>query len=385
MLDREEISELRKKHLNLEKRIRKIGERQCASVSKLSEALNDILENIEATVERDKELWNPDISTKIKLAKKGIKLSKKLKYFEAEVVKEFEAGNISQDIGKRFIAVIRHMQNNKMADAKKEFRYLLDIAQVNRDYEASKEEIEKKDAALRKKQLKAETLLKELSAIEKQSIDSDKVQRYEELLKDLQELEKIRTAYISSLCSKPITELLDDTDPMRDSIHVPEKEKMEEIRKFFSENPELGGYRAEKICELFDFNEKKLSHVCHDSVGFRRVIRGQGHFFETLRDLRQTKFLEVDDGDKSLAFYAEKNRKIVERIRILRKDKVSCKNEYEKKLWIGEKRKELSKYSKEGLEAELREAESLVEFLHSEPKEEKPGLFSRLTSFFKGS
>ena len=384
-MDKEEISKFKRTHYELEKRIGKIGKKQCASVARLSEELRDILENIESTIERDKSLWNPDINTKIKLAKRGAKLSKKLKYFEEEVVKEFYAGSISQDMGKKFIEVIRFMQNNKRADANRKFEHLLRVMELNRDYEMSKDEMEKKDGILRKKKQKIIALMEELSQVEGQTVDPDRVMRYEEFSKALQQLEETRGEYLSSLSSEPVAKLLDDSDSMRDYFAgMPGRKEMAEMKKFFSEYPELGSQRADHICDMLNFNEKKLSHVCQETTRFRKLIRENRNWFEKLSDLRQTKFLEVDDeNDKVLDFYSKKGAgKIVDRIRSLRKDKISCRSEYEKKLELNRKKKKLSAYSKDSLEAELRETDSLIEFLHSPPEDE--GLISRVASFFKG-
>ena len=378
---KKEISEFKEKHYELERRVEKVGRKQCISVSKLSDALKDIIDDIESTVERDKELWNPDISTKIKLAKKGIKLSKKLKYFEGDVVREFDAGNISQDIGKRFIAVIKAYQNNKKDDANRKFAYLLEIRELYMEYEASKQEMEKKEELLRKKQHKEIALLEELSQVQKATIDEGKVRSYEKFLKDMQELEKAREDHFSSLAAKPMTELLEQAESLRDYFTgMPGKEEMKEIRKFFSDYPDIGAYRIGQVCEMFDFNEKKLSHVCQETIRFRKVIKENRKWFEMLRDLEKTRFLDPAD-EKSLDFYSKNGAKIVERIRAF-KDREACKKEYERKLELEKKREELSGYSKDDLEAELRETESLLEFLHEKPEIEE-GLLSRISSFFK--
>ena len=381
MLDRKEISEFKKRHYSLEKRIGKIGRKQCASVTMLSKALKDIIDNIESTIERDKELWNPDISTKVKLAKRSLKLSKKLKYFEGDVVREFEAGNISQDIGKRFIAVIKDFKNNKKKDANRKFAYLLDIMELNRDYEESKQEMEKKEDLLRKKQQKIIALLEEFSRVENATIDEHKVRRYVEFLGDMKKLEKARADYLSSLGSKPMKELIGQAESLEDYFGDMPGE-MKEIRKFFSDYPKLGNYKIGQLCEMFGFNEKKLSHVCQETTRFRNVIAENRNWFEMLRDIEHKKFLEPDD-EKSLEFYSKNGLgKTVERIRSFKKDMASCKNEYEGKMGLEKKRKELSKHSKKDLEAELKETESLIEFLHAKPEIEED-LFSRISAFFR--
>ncbi len=390
MISREEISELKKKHHSLEKRVEKIGKRQCSGIVRLSEPLKELMDDIEATLEREKSLWNPDIVTKIKLAKKGARLTKKLKYFEEDVVREFENGNITEDIGRRFLVVTNHLRDTKLALAKKEFDYFQKILELSKEHEQSREEMEKKDRMLRKEQHRIESLLAEMSGLEKETVDPEKVRRHEELLENLEKLEGIREAYLSSLTSGPITHLLEIADSMRGVFpDLPAKEEVEGMKVFFSEYPALGSYKADQICELFDFSEKKLSHVCQETSRFKRMIMSNRKWFETARDLKRTDFLRADDEDeKAMEFYAEKSedaRKITERIKLLAKEKLSCKEEYEKKKRTEEKKKELSGCSKDSLEKELEEIEALLEFLHSdvEEKEARDGLLSKFSSFFK--
>jgi len=390
MMSKEEISEFKRAHHSLEKRIEKIEKKQRSAIVKLSELLKELMEHTESTHEREKSLWNPDISTKIKILKKGARLSKKLGYFEAGVMAEFENGNISEEIGRKFISITSLIKNNKMALAKKEFEHFQKIIELSKEYERSKEEMEKKERIIRKEQQRIKKLLAEISWLEKKTVNLEKARRYEELLKNLEKLEKIRTTYLSSLSSEPITELLGDADSMRDYFpDLPRKEEVDKMKIFFSEYPALGKYEVSQICELFNFSEKKLSHICPETSEFKRIILGNRKWFKTLNNLKRTDFLAVDDeNEKTMEFYAEKiegAREIVEQIRLLRKEKLSCKEEYEKKKEIEGKKRELSKYSKDGLEKELEENESLLEFLHSdiEEKEEKKGLLSSLLSFFR--
>lgn len=390
MLSKEEMSKFKKIHHSLEKNIGKIEEKQCFAIVTLSEQLKELIDNIESTQERERGLWNPDISTKIKIAKKGFRLSKKLNYFEAAVAKEFENGNISQDIGKKFMSITNLIKTNKMPLAKQEFSYFWDIVELSRKYESSKEEMKKKHHELVKNQNRIKKLLAELLWLEEQTVDLEKAHAYEELLKNLEKLEKIRIAFLSSLASKPVDELLENPDCMMSCFTVfPSEEEIANLRNFFSEHPELGKYKASQICEMFDFSEKKISHICSDPSQFKKIILGNREWFETLNGLAKTDILSVNDADdKVMDFYAENMEGadgIVAKIKLLRKEKVSCREQYEKKEEIEEKRKELSKYSKNNLEAELRETDSLIELLHSAPEEEKekPDLFSKLTSFFR--
>ncbi|MBU0531999.1 hypothetical protein KKB44_00740 [Candidatus Micrarchaeota archaeon] len=378
MLSREEISEFKKVHYKL-----KTGGKQNSTVVELSALLKDLIENIESTSEREKTLWNPDISTKIKLAKKGARLYKKLEYFEIDVVKEFENGNVTEDIGKKFMLVTKLIKNNKLDLAKKEFVYFEKILKLNKEYEQSMEEMEKKDKMLKKERHRMENLLAEISGLEKIRIDSEKVQQYENLLSSLEKLEKIRMQYISSFTSQPIIELVKNSDPISEYLPLPKKEELDEIKQFFVGYPDIGKYEPDKICELFDFSEKKLSHICPETSRFKKIILSNRKYFETLRDLERSNFLALDD-EKALSFYAKiaDAQEIVGQIKSVRKDQ-SCKEEYEKKKQFEEKKKELLKYSKNDLEKELEEINSLLEFLHSVPEEKEEGFLSKLSSLLK--
>jgi len=390
MMDKKEISKLKRIHDGLEKKMEEVDKKQPSTVVELSEQLNELIEDMESTREREESLWNPDISTKIKVVKKGARLYKKLQYFEVDVVKEFENGNISQESGKRFMSVTTLIKDNKMPLAKKEFEHFLEIIALSKKYQASKDELEKTDKMLKKEQHRIENLLAELTGLEKQTINLEKAERYRQLLDNLGKLGKIRAEYLSSLTSEPITALLRDADSMRDYLPgFPGKEKIDEIEGFFSDYPELGKYKAGQICEMFSFSEKRLSHVCPETTRFNKIIAANKDLFEMLHGLERTGFLAVDEeNEKILDFFAEKvegAEDVVAQIRLLRKDKLSCREEYEKKKNHEERKNELSKYSKASLEKELEETKSLLELLHSAPeeKEESKGLLSAISSFFK--
>ncbi|MBD3210231.1 hypothetical protein GF318_02515 [Candidatus Micrarchaeota archaeon] len=393
MIGRNEVLEFKKSHDRREKQIKELGAKECSAISRLSDILEGLIEEIESTQEREQSLWNPDVSTKIKMAKKGMRLSKKLEHFGGEVAREFENGNISQENGKKFISIVHHIEGNKMHLAKQEFSPLQEIARLNKAYTESREEMERKDRLLRKEQHKIENLLKELENLEKEKADPGKVQKYREFLENLEQLEKARQRYLDSLTRKPVAELLGGEN--RGLLHnhwpgLPAREELSEIRKFFSDYPELGGYRADQLCGLFGFSEKKLSHICPETSRFKKVILKNRVLFEELRDSKRTGFLAVrDDDEQVLDFFAgnvEGAKKAVENINALREEKDSCKKEYEKHKRLEQKRKELSEYSKAGMEEELRNTEALLELLHSTRKttnKGEGGLLSKIASFFR--
>jgi hypothetical protein len=378
MMSRDEITQFKSTHYSLEKKIEEIGKKQCAAIVKLSELLKELMDSIESTTEREKSLTNPDIVTKIKIAKKGIRLSKKVEYFEADVVKEFEAGNISQDIGKTFFSITDQIKNGKMVLAKKEFDHFLKIVEMSKKFEASNEEMDKKDRLLRKELHRIRNLLDEMASIEDTKIDMEKVRRYGDFLEHLEKLDVIRHEYISSLTSKPVVHLLGVAESIRSLFpDIPAEEALDEMKGFFSEYPALGEYKVDQLCELFDFSEKKLAHVCPETTKFKRFITTRRKWFDELNNLKRTDFLVVDGGDdKALDFYAEEIE-----------GEHSCKAEHERNNEFEEKKKELSKYSKDALQKELDEIESLLGLLHSEPKiEEKKegkGLFASFLSLFQ--
>lgn len=401
MTSKEEILQLKKTYFESERRMEEIGKKQSSTVIELSEWLRKLIENIESTQERGKELENAAVSPRIKLMKKSIKLSKELKNFEDEVVKAFDKGNVSEDTGKRFAAVTKAIKKNKISLAKDEFGYFEEIIELNRAYETAKEEFEKKDRMLIREKAKVKALLEEMNSLEKETVARDKVQKYGNFLKNIENLEGLRKKYISTLTSEPVLELFDDME--KDSLEeysFPslEKERLVKLRAFISGNAQLKTYNAGQICDLFSSSEKKLMHICPVSE-FRHIVAANKNWFEAVRSLGRTDFLAVDDGnEKTMKFYSGKidgAGSIVKQIMQLRNEKGSCKKEYEKNRRIEERKKELSKYSKNELERELKEVEHLFEILHSKPEErkeevgekredrEKSGLLSKIRSFFK--
>jgi hypothetical protein len=256
------------------------------------------------------------------------------------------------------------------------------------------EEMKKKDRALRKEQFRIEKALEEMAQLEKEKIDLEKVHRYEELLKILEKLKESRGSYIQSLLSKPIADLLGEKDgqPLKEYYSIfQEEDEISELKQFFSDYPVFGKCNASQICEFFDCSEKKISYICPETSRFRKVVLGNRSLFETIGSLEQTSFLAADgENENALDFYSrnvEGTREIVERIRQLRVQKNSDKEEYEKNRAREKRREEFAKYSKKDLENELKEIGNLLELLHSkapeEKKDEEQGLLSNINTFLK--
>jgi hypothetical protein len=371
MLTEKEILELKREHHSLEKRMENIEKSQLSTIVKLSEQLKKLMADIESVREKEKNLWNPDINTRIRLSKRGAGLYKELDYFEIGAAGEFEKGNISEDAGKRFMSIGKLVKNNKMNPAKKEFEYFEEIIELSKRYERTTEEIKEEGRTLKGEQLRIEEILAEMSELERETVDLEKVRRYEKLLKKLEKLEEVRRKFIHSLISKPVVELLEDVEKysLRDYYPLPGKEETAELKKFFSQYPVFGKCNAGQLCEFFGYSEKKLSHICPETSRFRRVVAEKKSLFETVCSFEKTSFLAVDDeNEKIMDFYTgiEGAKEIVEQIRELRKEKYSYREEYEKKKRIEERKEELSKYSKNELEEELRGIKHLIELLHSD-------------------
>lgn len=399
MESKEEILQLRKTYLESEKRIEDIGKKQYAAVIKFSEWLGNLIENIESAQERGKELENAAVSPRIKLMKKSVRLSKELKNFEAEVVKAFEEGIISEDTGKRFAAVTNAIKKGNISLAKDEFGYFEEIMESDRTYENAREEFEKKGKALIREKTKAEALLEEIRDLKKETVSLDKVKKYENFLNNIENLENFRKKYLSALASEPVLKLFEDMEKHSlEEYSFPPlgKDELGKIRAFISGNSKLKDYNADQICELFSSSDKKLMHICPVSE-FKYIILANKSWFETVRDLDRTDFLAVDDRDKkTMKFYSRKvggADSSVEQVMRMQGKKNTCKKEYEKNRRIEERKKELSKYSEQGLEKEIKEIEHLLELLHSrhgDKKEEvgemtskKSSLLSKIRSFFK--
>ncbi len=393
LVSAEEITELKKAHHALDRRMEKI-KNQLPTIVRLFGQLKEAIESIESIVEKEKTMWNPAFITRVKLAKKGMQLGKGIIHFEIDVVKEFENHNISEEVGKRFVYIIKLIRENKMQDAKEELNYFEEIVIFNKEYNRTEEEMKEKDQILKKEQFRIEKILEEIEGLEKETIDLEKVHRYEQLLKNLEKLKGLRTAYIQSLLSKPVVELLEEAE--RHSLKeyygkFPEKNEMAQLRQFFSDYPVFGKYNAEQICEFFECSEKKLSHVCPETSRFKKVVLENRNLFETVGSLEQTAFLAVDEEDeKAMEFYirnVEGAHETIEQIRQLKKEKNSNREEYEKNRRIEKRKEEFVGYSKTALEGELKAIKSLLELLHAEAPEEnveeRHGLLSEINLFIK--
>lgn len=391
---KEDILRLTKSYYESEKEMEKIGKKQYPMVVELSEKLGTLIEDIEQAKERGTQMEYADISLRIKLMKRGIKLSKGLMNFEKNVVEVFEEGMISEEMGKRFIAIIKFIKEKQLASAKEEFRYFEEIIELNKMYGQAKAEREKKDRILRREQHRIKKLLEETKELEKETVDLAQVQKYAEFLKNLERLGELRKNYIYSLVSRPVVELLREVEKhsLNDyAFPFIERKNLKELRAFFSENLELGNYTLSQLFDLFSYSEKKLSYIFPETSKFKRIVLSHMKWFETVHNLESAAFIVVDDeNEKTMNFYADKiegAKEIVEQIVRSRKEKNSCRKEYEKNKRIEEQKKKLSAYSKNELEKELNDVESLLGLLHSQPEEknekEETGWISKIESFFK--
>jgi hypothetical protein len=395
MISAEEIKELKKARRALEERMaEKLDKSKCDSVVYLSGWMKDIIDGIQSVQDKEKALSNLAMSPRIKLGKKAMVLGKELIRFEMGLVGEFNSQNISEDLEKRFISIIRLIRDNKLQGANDGMKYFEEIAALDRECGAIDERVKREDHVLAREQLKIENLLKEMAGLERETVDLEKVRRHKELLESLEKLKRLREAYIQSLLSRPVAELLGKTEfqPLKECCGIFQEEgEMAQLRQFFSDYPVFGKCSASQICGFFDCSEKKLSHVCPEISRFKKAVLGNRSLFESIRSLDQTAFLAVDDeNEKALDFYARNVKgaqEAVERIRQLKKESGTDRAEYEKSKLMEKRREELAKYSKTELENELKTIKSLLEALHSEVIEgnadKGKGLLSEISGFIK--
>jgi hypothetical protein len=399
MLSEEEIRELIRTHRDLEGRLERFGTAQRPATVRLSKQLKLLMAEIESMQEKEKNTWNPAASTRVRMAKRAVELSKDLVYFERWAGSEFDKGNLSKDVAKRLVLVASLARSGKMQEAKKEFGYFEEIIELNDRHEKAGEELGEGGKELRREKHRMEIVLSEISDLENDSVDQEKVRKHLELMKSLENLRKAREAYLHSLISKPVTDLLAEMEvqSLKDYCpSFPSEEELANLMKFFHDYPSFGRFDVGQLCECFGYSEKKLSHICPETTRFRKLVAGNAVFFEAIRSLGQTGFLAVEGGDaKTLDFYArmgEIERKCVEEIRRLGKERRSYEEEYERSRQHEKRREELSRYSKGELEAELKSVGRLIELLDSgDPNRkiqdsggnaEKPGLLSIIGSIF---
>jgi hypothetical protein len=380
MLDSEEISKLRRTRQRLKREISAYAEPEGSAALALSLRLKGLIDEIGTTVEKSKTLWNPALETSIKLAKKGMKLSKGVLGFEKEVANEFENGRLSVNMGRRLISVIGHVKSGEVEEAKKEFAYLGRFIDLSKEYSAAEEAVREAGRVLRREENRVQKVQGELVWLEGQAIDETKVARHRELADATALLVKSREEYLSFLLAKPVSELLSaiEAHPLRERLPPPDSPG-----PYLSANPRIAKCSIEEFCGFFDLNEKRLSHLC-DIAGFRKAIAPNRGFFDELRFLRRGKFLAVDvDDDKLLDFYASMGSgDAVGRIRALRQGRQADREESEKSEHLDKKRAELSKYSKTGLENELENIGRLLAMLESEDEEKSEGLLGALGALF---
>ena len=141
MTTEEEIRELKKTHKDLAKRVETIGTSHRPATLKLAKQLKLLMAEIEDVQEKGKSVWNPAVSTRIKMAKRAMELSKDSVYFERWAASEFQKGNLPEATGKRLASVARLAREGKIPAAKEEFAYFEDIIKLNDSYEKAEEDL----------------------------------------------------------------------------------------------------------------------------------------------------------------------------------------------------------------------------------------------------
>ena len=391
MITEKEIINLKKDRHELERKIEDIGDKQFPTVVKLSEELDELLDLIDTMRERGKQMENADISPRIKMMKKGVKISKELGAFEANVGTEFEAGRISAEVGKKFIEIIKLIKSNKPDIVEKEFEPFSEVIEINKKYEQVNGELEGVEKVITREQNRINHILDEIKELQNEIIDIEKVKRYAQLTEDMGKLDNSRKKILHEIVAQPIIELityLESNLLVKYVPNYPKEDQMKEIKKFLSENSELGKKNANLFCEVFGYSDKKLTHICPDITGFKKIVLSNKQFFERLGSLDESEFLSFDEeNEKMVNFYIDRingSKDIIERIKI-QKSKRKDREEYERSKDIQKKKEELSEHSNEKLKKELKEMEILLVILHSELKKEekKEGLISRIISLFK--
>jgi hypothetical protein len=380
----EDIRSLKKELREIERGLGGLQGERLAAVVALSERMKGLLGEIEEVKEKEKSSWNPAFSTRVKMARKGYRLSKALHNLRAEVASEFEKGDITEDAGKRFISIINLWEDSKKEEAKREFRHFEKLLEMGRRQAETSGRLDAIGKGLRRERAKAEGLLGEISAMKGERIDEGKVSRYKELQGELRKLEGLRKEYISSLASKPVMVSLGELGRLQEHFtDFPPEAERAQLAEFLSRYPGFRDASAERLCEYLSYSDKKLSHVCPETTLFRRLVGGQRRFIEALADAGASTILSVDD-EKALDFLAAEagGDGIVRRIRLLREDEAACKEEFEKAGRVERMRKDLSGHSKSALEAEIAELDRLLKLLEDGPETEETGLLAKISSLF---
>lgn len=393
MAVREELLRLKQEYSESKRHMDGLGEKSPSTVIELSEWLGELMEGIEHAKAKGEKMEAAPIIPKMKLMRKSAKLSRGVRHFEAELVSAFDRGDISEGMARRFASVLKQIKSNKLRNAKSEFRYFEELLKHSSRMGRAGQRIEEERSALHKEQARMKGTLEEMGSLEKESFDSAKAQAYGRYLENMEKLKALREEYLHSLSSRPVLEMLAEAERLSlDGHSFPPigEEEGQELRKFISENPELVGFNAARFCELCDYSEEKLRHICPEVSRFKKVVAGSRGWLESVRNLHSTRFIEVDGrSPKVLEFYAknvEGAKEAAESVIAFAGEQGACREEHEKARRLKERRKELSKYSREGLEAELAGIRELLELLDSEVVQDegpKEDFLSKISSFFR--
>ena len=378
--EKEEIESLVRENAAMERKLAGIGGEDTEVLLGLCADLEDIIEGISEISAKKDTIGHAAFETKVKFSHKLRRKSKDVGRFEQTIVREFDAGHISLEHGKKMAEVLKLLKSNDISKAVQKAEEFRGLLSTNEELKLNWEMLLKKRAQVERGRREIAAKLSDVEWLEKEAApDSEKIGRHEARMRLLGEIRMLRAKHAGALSSMPQPQLLEKAK-QENLAHLgfPSLSESEAVQLLHFLNKEgMGSKTAAQLLEMCSFDQTKLRHVLPDPAGFRREVGARKAYLEQIASLDKGGFL-ADDSDAGrrqclshLASQFPEAAQIAASLDGLEKTAGGDAQEWERSQEISFKKAGLAGMDKHGLQKKLHELQSIQNILDGK-KDETP-------------
>jgi len=378
--EKEEIESLVRENAAMERKLAGTGGEDTEVLLGLCADLEDIIGDISEISAKKDTIGHAAFETKVKFSHKLRRKSKDVGRFEQTIVREFDAGRISLEHGKKMAEVLKLLKSNDIGKAMQKAEEFRELLSINEELKLNWEMLVKKRAQVERGRRELSTKLSDIEWLEKEAApDREKIGRHEERMRLLGEIRTIRTRYAGTLSSMPLPQLLEKAKQENlGRLGFPPIHENDAAQLLHFLNKEgMGSKTAAQLLEMCGFDQTRLRHMLPDHAGFRREVGARKAYLEQAASLDKGAFL-ADDSDAGLrqclahlaSQFPEAGR-IASSLEELEKTSGEDTREWERSQEIVRRKAELAGADKHGLQQKLRELQTLQNILDGK-KDEAP-------------
>lgn len=393
MLNRDNLSKLIDEYNNVKTQINSFDKVQLDEIIDLSEWLQNLI-NESIRIKKLSSSKDSDIRHLIKMNKKKEKQLRDIYHYEATVNDELGKGAIPNDISKRLLDIVKPLKIDKFDDVNSKFNYFKVLFKYKKTFDDNKDKLVKEKELIETEIKHNKQLVKDLKALDNYVINDEQVQLYSTRLIELNKLKVLRSKYVQSLVSLPITNLIEQI--INNSLidyGFPNKneQELDVIRSFFKEEKYFSKMKVNDVRAMSGFSDDKIRHIYPELSKYKRIILSNMYWFDKISNLQNTEFvLFIDCDEKLINYYVDNIQGAKNVLDMINQDKgqmIDCKRMYELDIKYKGEMDRLSKYSVINLEKEIIDYTINLELINNKDNKnvnnDGNALITKLKSFFK--